>query len=329
MCTLLVPAYSQDWTSFEPSETNYRQFPNGSAPAPGIWTWYLAFPPGNTGATDSPCPATNNPDVQYRNLSPLMQTTPPEPEELVWGPVITGNFLRNPASLHVSNYRANIHGLRFEGAFGGRIDSTSDPTTQNHLTQAVFFHQNYCYDGGPEFGFARILKHVTETEMSEELTTLFFYYSIHTNCDGTRLLRTLPSLALEAHAACNWTNGGQIEQQTFVTPPAPSPDAIRIWHDTVYVFAVNLVNASTFHIEVKRQGTTECSDPGNTCRDYPVEPWFSYDARQMLANAEPGFITVGLNKAVAVDAQANFYGTMTSPSWDLAAVGINWLQYLP
>src|SRR5258706_3891661 len=108
MCSLLVPVYSQDWTSFTPSETDYRQFPSGSAPSPGIWTWYLAFPSGTTGATDSPCPATNNPDVQYRNLAPLMQTTPPDPEELAWGPVITGNFLRNPASLYVSNYRANI-----------------------------------------------------------------------------------------------------------------------------------------------------------------------------------------------------------------------------
>lgn len=316
MFVLLVPAYAQSWTSFSASELTYRQFPTGSAPPPGSWMKYQAFPSGNVGATDGSCPATNNPSVQYRRLSPYTQTNPYS----VWGAVITGNFLRNPGSLYVSSYRSNIRGLRFEGAFGGRIDSNSD-LTWNNLTQGVFYHQNYCYDGGPEFGFARTLIHVTGPLMTKELTTVHFYYSVHTNCDVARNLPTLPGLATETHAVCNWTTGGQITQQSYTSPD------ITIWHDTIYDYSAYLVNSSTFHIEVKRVGTTNCSDSGNTCADYPVMSWFNSDASSMLANSEAGFVTIALNKSLAADGAGTFYGRMTSPSWDLAAIGTNLLQY--
>lgn len=79
--------------------------------------------------------------------------------------------------------------------------------------------------------------------------------------------------------------------------------------------------------EVKRVGTTNCSDSGNTCADYPVMSWFNSDASSMLANSEAGFVTIALNKSLAADGAGTFYGTMTSPSWDLAAIGTNLLQY--
>ena len=71
-----------------------------------------------------------------------------------------------------------VKGFRFYGMFYGSAWSSSD---RDYVVESAFVHEQPCYAGHAEYGFARILGRPAG---------FFFYWSTDTNCDGAICRRT-------------------------------------------------------------------------------------------------------------------------------------------
>ena len=325
MC--LAVAQAQTWNAVSTSDTVTRSF-NGSGPGPSSsWTWYLPFPNSNTGVREIGCSATANPNIQWWQYSPYSSTL----RNAVWDGIITGDFLRSPGTAVTTRWYSNIRGISFQGVFGGRIDSNNtfgQAIDWNALDQAVYYHQQYCFDGGSEFGFYRVLTD-PGTDPSNpgnvaELTTIYFYYSTNTNCESSRaypLASGYPANSTPvSHGVCEYTAAPNSPIQANV---ARVP--ITVLHDTLYNFSAYLVDATRFHVEVRKVADNTCA----LCQDVMIDGsvYFGDTANAMIAGTQGGQISIALNKQLAFDSNFNFFGVMTTWSPDVAAVGINSLNF--
>ncbi|MFN7992619.1 MAG: hypothetical protein U0Q18_03415 [Bryobacteraceae bacterium] len=325
---LLLPllAAAQTWTDIPASATSYQSF-NGESEAQEFgWTWYLGFPAGNTGVPDSEC-------VVQPGFTYYLQSAESEenPTQSVWQlqPPFT-QWWRNVGAVYRSAPQPNVRGIRFLGAFSGSISSTSD-TRWNFVDEAVYYHKNRCYDGGPEFGFYRILIHPWDID---EMTNVYFYYSANTNCGDQQKYLLEPDGIFANVSGCNTLDGQPINQYVGpapVTPSAPYGNSLKIplWVNSrgtlLYNYSAYLADAGNFFITITDPYTGECA----YCSNVPVQPWFAGHAQDMLNGNQSGYLDIAIQNGTAHDWQHHYFGTMTSSWYDWASVGVQTLAVAP
>jgi hypothetical protein len=278
----------------------------------------MGLPASDNSTQDFSCPVASNPSIpNWYGHSYLSAAQPTE----VWSGPLAGNFYRYPGSGYNSGYQPSVRGISFQGAFGGKVISSSD-TTWNYVDQTVFYHQNACYAGGAEFGFFRLLQHPWSVQ---EETTVNFYWSLNTNCAGGTV--SLPLYSSQGYetspsfssSGCSDAYGNPVIAQVNQTP-------IPLWVNSQYSLVYNY----------SAYLTTQCSDGTNTY----YGPYFqvaiqdpysgAYAYRGCIAangyQAADGYVTMTIQKGLANDIFHNPLGDLQSTYSDWAAVGINQLQ---
>lgn len=193
------------------------------------------------------------------------------------------------------------------------------------VAQTIYYHKNYCYDGGPEFGFARVLTTPYVYNVNNpvpppaDMLRVQFYQSVNTNCGSGRSYPLgNPSGPIVSHGTCEYTSNGQpIEDQV-------SSFYFNIELNTIYNYEAYLNDGgATFHVKAcKASAPTVCAVDTNV----PVATFFQADAASMLSGTQWGYVTIANQKSLYQDALGNWVGTITSPSFDPAAVGVVSLQ---
>jgi len=184
---------------------------------------------------------------------------------------------------------------------------------------------------------ARRREHRRSRSAVSEETTVYFYHSVNTNClTATTQPLYDPNTGTEpsssfytAWCASSTQSGNPINQQTSATP-------IYLWANNqgtlVYNYSAYLTTSCTdgngthygqnFYVTVQ--------DPHNGAYVYqsciPVQGFFANDATNMLNQSEPGYVTMGIQKSLAIDIFHNPLADIQSTIMDWAAVGINQLQ---
>jgi hypothetical protein len=171
------------WIPLQRAGARFLSFVDHGEQVRSGYPFYLPFP-ASTEARPAPavCTDGNSPYDWWRLLAD--SATDPNPKWTWSSQPDSEPFYRDPSSLHVSRgVFQGVRGLRFTGSFGGRILRNTDPSPigQKHsnLVQAIFVHQRFCYDGGPEMGFVRVM--INPSNQWEE-GRLYFYLSENTNC---------------------------------------------------------------------------------------------------------------------------------------------------
>lgn len=137
-----------------------------------------------------------------------------------------------------------VKGLRFYGMFYGSAASSSD---RDYVVEAAFVHDQQCYAGHAEYGFARILGHPAG---------FFFYWSMNTNCDGFLCRNTENFWDTKITTSYGTRN--------FAFDP-----------NQPYVFEASIVPTNRFHVKVTRYSDGACVfddtfDPNDTvATNYP------------------------------------------------------------
>ncbi|HEY6332410.1 MAG TPA: hypothetical protein VI756_24000 [Blastocatellia bacterium] len=66
---------------------------------------------------------------------------------------VCSRTVNTPCQYMESNYGTGITGVGFLGTFGGQSIPGSDFGTNSYLFESVFFNEQYCFNGGREYGF--------------------------------------------------------------------------------------------------------------------------------------------------------------------------------
>lgn len=335
---------AQSWNNIPFSATTNWSFNGDTQVSEQGWTWYLGFPSSDSGITDSglyqngqvrqACPVNGNPQIPYW-YSHSYHTS--SDRTVVWGGPLQNYFIRSPGSIYITGQQPNVRGIAFQGAFGGKVVSSTD-TTWNNVVQAVYFHQRYCYDGGPEFGFYRLLQNPYDTD---EETHVYFYYSTNTNCNGAGSLPLYDESNNLTSSSYYTSNCNQANPAGGASSPVvqnTQSQKIFLWLNSqstlVYNYSAYLASPSCTDGSGTHMGQyfyVTIQDPGNGTYAFqqcvgPVDPSFAADANNMINGAEPGYVDLAMQKSVATDMFSNPLGDIQSTIWDWAAVGINSLS---
>ena len=93
----------------------------------------------------------------------------------------------------------------------------------------------------------------------------------------------------------------------------------------LYDYMAYLIDATRFRVEIRDPYTGNCACP-ECCREVPIQDWFSADAGAMVAGNQPGHVTIAMQKSVAADVNANFFGSLSTTTRDSAAVALSTLE---
>lgn len=291
---------SNRWTQIPKSATQYRAFAGVPDQGNTNYQFCVRFPSGTASTPDASCNASASGYELFRYAPTGDPTTP-----YIWQGPLTGPIQREPGGIYVTAaFYSAIQGLQFDGDFHGGITDNTNPA--NALTQTVFVHQSYCYDGGPEFGFYRRL---SVPGSQSEMSTMYFYYATHANCSGfaSAPLNSIDGqVSYQTSCLLRGTTQQYDSQQTGqVAIPIPSEPNSQGRFD--YRYLVYSISVDTLRVEVR--------DPFNHSvlwtTDHQVAPFFLADAGHIFNGAFWGFVTFGIQKALARDINYLPLGDMT------------------
>ena len=143
------------------------------------WANANTNPPVGTPRNAPWCTIVENPGTNYVPPTVLKwwQYPPPDPMTSVEGAepyATTGEYYQSEYFSHPS---ATITGFSFQGQFSGQhVTSTND----GYYTQAAYFSDRECFDGGTEYGWFH--QPVNSGSLDQPGNQLYFYYSEFTNC---------------------------------------------------------------------------------------------------------------------------------------------------
>ena len=331
---------SHDMIEIPFSSTTYRGF-NGSSsvPNPG-YTWWLGIPDSNEGTTVSYCPLSSLLYTWVR-IGPFSESQPTD----VWAgscnancnpqcncpsggnccdasvcPVIYPNdyLVTIPGAVYISQNFPDVRGLRFDGAFQGVIDSSSEPSAAE--TQAVYYSQRICYDAGPEFGFYRKLP--TDNN-------LHFYFGQDVNCNSRKTAPVFCPTGTCMHegTTCTTREGVEVNPEIHDYQLIASPGCFG---SAGYVHLAWLEDTTGMGCADGKCGfLVQIIDSCGYSIYYNIfyidASWpFVNVAKLMLKGESPGYLNIAAQKNVRMTANGATYGTMTSSSLGL---GVDRLFY--
>lgn len=320
-----LPASAQTWVNIPKSNTMFRSFTGSGESFSEYYQFFLTFPTTvEHRAADDYC---HTDWLQYEFWDWLAaDATSPVPAR-IWSGPLSGNIRGEPGTLYVTNSSVYAKGLRFTGAFGGKILSNTDPdqsNPKNAVTEALFTHTQFCYDGGPEFGFYRRL--ITPSTFSEE-RNIYFYYSDVTNCGGFAWgYLNSPSGSPVWQTRCKVPLTGSFVAQTETpTVAIPIPAGLNSEGQWDYTYSAYLIDDSTFRLEVRDPyNGTLMSDP----IDHRVQDFFGQWTREMWNGGFPAFVTLVMQKSLDRDIDYNNRGDITGNTFDYPGVGARSLSVL-
>ena len=332
---LLIAATSlsgQNWTNIPSYATTLFSYNGATSMQEAGWTWYMGFPASNYGVEDLSCPAGHSPDIPHWYSKSYLDSSK---SSAVWKSLDSTTlqphplFFRFPGSVYRTGYYPHIQGIAFQGAFEGKLVSNND-TTWNNVVQTVFYHQEFCYAGGPEFGFYRIL---TNPDRMADQNTVHFYYSINSNCGGAT---TLPVYDMDGKEVSSGyytsnCNSVQISQGSSPIVQMSNDTTINLWFNStgtlVYNYSAYLYTSSC------DDGTAQNGRYFLVSIQDPTSGAYAYRRCVPAGSFTPGggYVTMGIQKSLALDVFNNPLGDVQSTIWDSAAVGINqlWIAPLP
>jgi len=136
--------------------------------------FYYPMPTQTSGSDETVSGCTTFSGLTYDHYSYDYATS-------TYGSKLTGNLPRDMDFQHTtSSSYGGWKGIFTRASFRGAISSNPD-TNKYSLTQAVFFHEDACYETGLEFGFYRQLINAGNTTQQN---TVYFYYGVDVNCTG-------------------------------------------------------------------------------------------------------------------------------------------------
>lgn len=294
------------WTPIPKDRTTFRSFGGVPDQGEGAYPYHVRFPAGTASTPDAACDAAQSGYELFRYAATGDPNTP-----YLWQGPLTGPLQREPGGIYVTTepYQ-RVMGLAFDGMFGGAIlENSSDA---NAISQTVFLHQSYCYDGGPELGFYRRL---LAPGSVEEASTLYLYYSTKTNCTGFAAAPlNSPGGVVRNQTSCLLRGTtDQWDSQEFAQTAIPIPSGRNSRGRWNYRYAVWLTGPASLHIEVRDPFNSAVVWSGN----HAIAPFFAEYATSMWRGTFWSFVTFGIQKALARDVDYHALGDITADPADV------------
>jgi hypothetical protein len=249
-CSLLA-AQSPTLSAVSPASFNFFSYSTVAQPLPPAgYQFALTFPNQTSGAQDELPACRTYTDLAYNHYT----WNGPGQAASDWSGPVSGPLIRSYTMYDATSRSPSLGswgGLAVDASWQGALGST-DGAQYNSFVQAVFFHDNICYEYGPEFGFYRLL--ITPGNTTEQ-NTVYFYYTMNGNCynvgaygscrsreDGSSLVANTTSVALTIPAGTNSQGGTNWLWSAYLS--TPTNWRIRVQDPYTLADAITPVNHS-------------------------------------------------------------------------------------
>lgn len=314
MLMIVITADAQTVLNIPKSQFSFQSY--GATTSSGYYDFVIQFPTNVDAQIDYNCSPSYSYYQWYEWLAfPASGQPPLADPERVWNGPLT-SFRREPGGYYIASPNVGVRGVQFVGAFGGKIIGNTDPSTPNPrsaVTEALFFHQRRCFDGGSEFGFYRRLSLPSSTS---EQYTMWFYYSDTTNCTGLAWGHA-GSMGgpLVMQSSCRDIQNFQFVSQKTEHVAVPIPYGLNSNGQWDYLYRAYLTGPTTFRIELR--------DPYNNTiiwsTNHQVSPFFQQFSQSMWVSPKTGHLTLVMQKSLDRDIYYNNRGDIQPSTFDYPA----------
>lgn len=267
--------FGQTLVQLQPSSFHFYSYSPVSQPIPPPgYIQLLTFPDQSTGGNDvlAGCRTYTELTANHFNWDFSGQFGPEH-----WSGPVTGDVFHASPTMFDSTIggpsTGSWGGLAIDASFEGTIATNSSPSTQNFI-QATFFHDNPCFELGPEFGFYKLFINPGDATSNN---TIYFYYAINGNCYIAGDL-----------GSCRSRADGSTYPVRSTSVPITLPVGTNSQGGTNWLYSAYLSSATNFHITIRDPYTLANAV---TPVDSPVESYYLEIASQQYNYGLRGWIS--------------------------------------
>lgn len=343
LLTLALAASGQSWQNHPNSAVTFVDLTNRGQQSPptspndqSYFNLYIPFPQNADGtsavaqASVLPCKLE---DLQYKTYGLFTKSgysnLPEGSAQFRWVSADTYNSvytMGQPAQWFSTSNKSYMRGVEYDGALGGTL--TGNTGVRSAFVLSVFVNERSCFDGGPEFGFYRILK-TPGGAIDETPNVVYFYYSTVTNCTGAPDPSTPLSSSVfysTANQQISQTNCQNRETGQFASanisgqfePGLSTTDGTKIVWPVGTAYQANSCGPITrYDWKYRAIATADdeftitvldpCSQAVMKTQRVRVQPWFRPYTKKMIDGGIWAYTTVVAQKAL-------FYNEASTPN---------------